>query len=124
MTRSTTTTARPIPAAPADLSPASAELWPALAADVQATMGGADVDFLVLGDVLRVRDRLARIRAALDAEGVTVEGSKGQTRPHPLLSVESALSRELADGMARLRLSGRDRWRFTVGPDGRLRSPG
>lgn len=111
------------PPAPADLSPESAAVWPGLAADIAITMGAAEVDFVVLHDVLLARDRLAQVRAVLDAEGLTVSGSKGQSRPHPLLVTESVLRREVADGLRRLRLDSTNRFNFEVGPDGRLRPP-
>ncbi len=111
---------RPIPPAPADLSPESRADWPGLAADVLATLGGAEVDFTMLGDMLRGRDRLAQVRDVLEREGLTVTGSKGQTRPHPLLVTESVLRREVADGYKRLRLDGSSRWRFDVTTEGRI----
>jgi len=119
--KSSTPSRAPIPPAPADLSPETAELWPGLAEDVRTTMGGGDVDYLALADTLRIRDRLAAVRTTIAAEGVTVEGSKGQTRPHPLLAVEVSLVRQVADGMTRLRLGGAERWRYSVDPEGRLR---
>ena len=48
---------------------------------------------LLLGNALRMLDRLAQVAAVL-AEGVTTEGSKGQVRAHPLLGVEAMLQRE------------------------------
>ncbi len=110
-----------VPPPPADLSPESAARWPGLVQDVQATMGAAEVDLLVLHDVLLARDRLAEVRAVLAAEGLTVGGSKGQSRPHPLLVAESVLRREVAQGLRRLRLDSAERYRFDVGPDGRLK---
>ncbi len=110
----------PVPPVPGDLSPESSALWPSLAADVAVTMGGGQVDFLALADVLRAADRLTQIRAVLDAEGPTVAGSKNQVRPHPLLVSESVLRREVAAGFAKLRLAGPDRWRFEVTRNGRL----
>jgi hypothetical protein len=118
MTKRRNTT--PVPPAPGDLSPESSALWPGLAADVAVAMGGGQVDFLALAGVLRAADRLAEIRAVLAAEGLTVKGSKGQSRPHPLLIAESVLRREVAQGMKSLRLSAADRHRFDVGDDGRL----
>lgn len=109
-----------LPAAPGDLSPESTALWPGLAADVATAMGGAQIDFELLHDLLAARDRLAQIRAVLDTEGPTVAGSKGQTRPHPLLVTEAVLRREVAEGFKRLRLAGPDRWRFEVTAHGRL----
>ncbi len=110
----------PVPPPPGDLSPESSALWAGLAHDVAAVMGGAEVDFVQLADVLRAADRLSQLRAVLDTEGPTVAGSKGQTRPHPLLVTESVLRREVAAGFAKLRLAGPDRWRFEVTRHGRL----
>lgn len=110
-----------VPSPPADLSPDSTALWEALAQDVVVTMGGAQVDFVVLYDLLLARDRLAEIRETLATEGLIVTGSKGQSRPHPLLVSESVLRREVAQGLRRLRLDSAERYRFDVGPDGRLK---
>ncbi len=110
----------PVPPAPDDLSAESRALWPGLAADVGVTMGGAQVDFVQLADVLRAADRLSQLRVVLDTEGPTVAGSKNQTRPHPLLVSESVLRREVADGFRKLRIVGADRWRFEVDRNGRL----
>ncbi len=60
---------------------------------------------LLLADVLRAMDRLAGCREVLDREGLTTEGSTGQTRPHPLLVAESVLRREIAAGFERLHLT-------------------
>ena len=109
-----------IPEPPADLSEESRALWPGLAADVRATTGGAVVDYLVLADALRAQDRLAQVRATLAVEGVTIAGSKGQTRPHPLLIAERTLRRDVAEAFARLGLGAKDRWRYTVTAAGRL----
>ena len=113
---------RSIPPAPPDLSPESQADWPGLAADVTVTLGGADLDFTMLADVLRGRDRLAQVRAVLENEGLTVQGSKGQTRPHPLLVSESVLRREVVAAFKRLRLDGSERWRFTVTEEGRIKA--
>ena len=108
------------PTPPADLSPESREAWPRLAADVCATLGGAEVDIIALGDMLRLRDRIAAVRAAIAADGPTVAGSRKQVRPNPLLAVELSLQRQVADAMRRLRLDGYDRHRVGVASDGRL----
>lgn len=113
-------TSRTIPPAPTDLSDTSRARWPGLAADVAATMGGAEADFLALANVLRAEDRLATVRTVLDAEGPTVTGSRGQTRPHPLLVSEAVLRREIATGLDRLGFGFRDRWRVRVARGGRL----
>lgn len=113
--------------APADLSETARAAWPGLVSDLRAVGCGAEPDLLLLANLLRAVDRLADVRAVLASEGLTVSGSKGQSRPHPLLSTEADLRREIADGFERLQLArgrtaahGRD-WRIQVGPDGRLK---
>ncbi len=113
-------TSRVVPPAPADLSELSRQRWPGLAADVTTTMGGAEADFAALAAVLRAEDRLAVLRAVLDAEGPTVTGSRGQTRPHPLLVSEAVLRREIASGMDALGFGFKNRWRVRVARGGRL----
>ncbi len=114
-----------VPDTPADLSEASAVLWPGLVADLEAAGAGAEVDLMLLADVLRARDRLAQVREILAAEGLTTTGSKGQTRPHPLLDVEASLRREVAVGLDRLQLSpARRTWALEVDSSGRLRRRG
>ncbi len=107
-------TSRVVPPAPADLSDLSRQRWPGLAADVVSTMGGADADLAALANVLRAEDRLATVRAVLDAEGPTVTGSRGQTRPHPLLVSESVLRREIASDMDSLGFGFKERFRVRV----------
>jgi P27 family predicted phage terminase small subunit len=79
------------PPAPEGLTKQSRDLWAGLRADLEAVNAGtatAEVDLVVLEQVLRARDRLQAVSTKLDADGVTVTGSKDQVRPHPLLSVE------------------------------------
>ena len=113
-----------IPPAPSDLSPQSAARWPGLASDVIASSGGAEVDFALLAHVLRAEDRLAQVQAILHSDGLTTTGSKGQTRPHPLLLAESVLRREVAQGFERLLLAPATAtrlYRTRVRGNGRLR---
>ncbi len=115
----------PVPDPPVDLSGASAMLWAGLVADLEAAKAGAEVDLILLADLLRARDRLAQVRDILTAEGLTTTGSKGQTRPHPLLDVEASLRREVAVGFDRLQLSpARRTWVLGVDSSGRLRGRG
>jgi hypothetical protein len=111
------------PKAPQGLSEASREAWKGLAADVLAFEDAAAVDLDLLDLVLRAADRLAAVRLVLDASGVTVAGSMGQIRPHPLLATESLLRSEIAQGYARLRLAPRERQGAGIyaGRNGRLR---
>jgi hypothetical protein len=116
-------------APPDDLSAASRALWPGLVADLavvamassKTTTVAAEVDLLLLADTLRARDRLEDIGAQIAKDGVTVDGSKGQVRPHPLLAVERALRAEVATGFERLELAPKRRpFAVKVGSGGRL----
>lgn len=109
---------------PADLSEDAQERWPGLVADVAAVNGRSEVDIRRLAELLRAEDRLAEVRGALRG-AVTVKGSTGQVRAHPLLAVEAALARQVADGYAALRLTADRRpLGVTVDPDGRLKPRG
>lgn len=111
---------RPVPSG---LSEASAALWPRLVTDLRDTSGVAEVDLLLLEDVLRAMDRLATVREVLATDGITVTGSKDQIRPHPLLVTESVLRRDIAAGFERLKLAPNRRlWDVSVTPTGRLKS--
>jgi P27 family predicted phage terminase small subunit len=110
----------PLPAAPEGLSAAAGALWDRLAGDLDtARRGAAEVDFLALEEVLRAWDRLAEVRAVLAEDGVTTDGSQGQTRPHPLLNVERTLSRVLTEGLRDLGMTKRS-YLVAVSSDGRL----
>ena len=112
---------RPKPPPPPDLSAASAAAWPGLTSDLEVATGASAVDLALLADLLRACDRLAQLRELLERDGLTVTGSQGQVRPHPVLAVESALRREVAQGWDRLGLSSRHRGFVEVLPSGRLR---
>jgi hypothetical protein len=47
-------------------------------------------------------ERWAECGAQLAADGLTVEGSMEQLRPHPLLKIEQALRREITEGLRKL----------------------
>lgn len=109
--------------APAGLTQESRDLWCGLRADLEAVNAGAataEVDLVVLEQVLRARDRLRAVSTKLDSDGVTVTGSKDQVRPHPLLSVERALRAEVAAGLKQLGLTGRSDYRLRVDASGRI----
>ena len=112
-----------VPPAPEGLSVASAKLWHGLGRDMATANGSggdpAEVDLLLLDQMLRRLDRLAEVRAVLDAEGLTTEGVKGQTRPHPLLAVAAQLERDIDQSVDRLGLSPLRRL-IPGGPGGRL----
>ena len=107
---------------PSDLSEESRRLFRRLVADLRALGGVAEIDALLLGDALRLRDRLAQIRVQLEVDGPTVAGSKGQVRPHPLIAVEQNLAREIRAAFDQLQLSPRRRSPMVVEVDaaGRL----
>jgi hypothetical protein len=106
---------------PAGLSAESQVLWAGFAADLIGIHGAlADVDGLLLEEVLRTRDRLDQVREKLAADGPTVTGSRGQTRPHPLLDMERALQRDMAVGLKRLGLAERV-WQDQPQADGRIK---
>jgi P27 family predicted phage terminase small subunit len=98
--------------APANLSKSAQAAWPELVEefcfvhDVEAP--GAS-DLLLLEELLHARDRLSEVRADIQRDGLVVAGSKGQSRPHPLLATERALERQVEDGLERLWLTPRHR---------------
>ncbi|HEX6254372.1 MAG TPA: P27 family phage terminase small subunit [Euzebyales bacterium] len=110
--------------APDDLSDASRRLFRRLVADRRALGGVAEVDALLLADALRLRERLAQVRAQLAVDGPTVAGSKGQTRPHPLIAAEQNLARDVRAAFDQLQLSPSKRPDVTeVDSAGRLVDP-
>ncbi len=106
------------------LSQASEALWDGLIADLRVVNQDQEVpevDELLLVDVLRARDRLSEIAGKIQEQGLTVEGSTGQLRPHPLLETEARLRAEVRSGLERLGLTGVGRtWQIHGGPGGRL----
>ncbi len=57
----------------------------------------------------RAAERLSEIDQRLAEETLTVSGSKGQLRPHPLLASEASLRRELIHGLQQLEFRLRNR---------------
>jgi len=93
-------------------------------ASPQVASGAAEVDLLMLVDVLRARAGLEQVREALDRDGLTFAWTKGQDRPHPLLSTEANLRTEIAAGFDRLKLSASKRgddYGIEIGRNGRLK---
>jgi hypothetical protein len=107
---------------PSDLSPKALELRQGLVSDLEARWNhpAAEVDLVLLDDVLRAVDRLADVGALIAAEGLTVKGSTGQQRPHPMLAVEVALRKEVAAGLKTLGLVPREDVRVVADSTGRL----
>jgi phage terminase small subunit len=97
---------------PDDLSPDAQRRWDELVADlreIHSVAEPAESDLIILAGLLRAQDELEVVAAAIWRDGTTVSGSRGQTRPHPLLSVERALREEIARGLERLWLTPRHR---------------
>jgi hypothetical protein len=80
------------PAPPRGLSRRSRDFWRA----VDAEFVLAPPDFELLRGICTTMDRLDEVRSAISRDGVTVPGSKGQIRPHPLLAEERGLNVTLA----------------------------
>jgi len=95
----------PFPDPPVGLSPASTAVWPRLVADLQAIRNASAGNLLRLEGALLARDRLRAVTEALDAAELVTEGSTGQRRPNPLLTLEAALRREVASTLASLGLA-------------------
>ena len=68
--------------APSGLGKAGRELW----RDIMAEFGLAPHELAILVQVCRIVDRLEAIEAELAAAPLTVAGSTGQPRAHPLLA--------------------------------------
>ena len=70
---------------PSHLQESGGHLWNTTLQDWSLT----DADMVVLVTACECADRLALIRAALDADGVMITDPSGRVRSHPLLAAES-----------------------------------
>jgi P27 family predicted phage terminase small subunit len=70
-----------IPRAPAGLKARGRRFWRRVASAYELTTS----EFMILEEVCRTLDSLDAMQSALNSEGVTVEGSAGQPRAHPVL---------------------------------------
>lgn len=94
--------------APADLSASTRALWAGLVKEFKLVHGvkaPGESDVIRLGEVLRAVDRLEAVGARLGQDGLTVLGSRGQERPHPLLNTERELRAEVGRGLVALGLT-------------------
>lgn len=66
---------------------------------------GDGASLAMLQELCGTLQRLREVQAVIAAEGLTVEGSQGQRRPHPLLATEDALRRSLLAHARSLRLT-------------------
>jgi hypothetical protein len=84
------------PKAPSGLDPAGKALWAAILGRYELSPG----ELALLGQACRVADVLERLDGELRAAELTVEGSTGQLRPHPLLAA-TAEQRKVFDTLLR-----------------------
>jgi hypothetical protein len=77
--------------APSGLGRSGRALW----RDLQAEFGFAAHELAILMQVCRIVDRLDAIEAELSGATLTVEGSTGQPKAHPLLAEWRAQARVL-----------------------------
>jgi hypothetical protein len=82
--------------APSGLGKAGRALW----REVMAEFGLAPHESAILVQVCRCLDRLDAIEGELAGAPLTVEGSQGQPRPHPLLS-EQRMQARLLESLSR-----------------------
>lgn len=94
------------PEPPRELSDSSHELWGAI---VGAKLARSPERLEALHEALRLRDRLAEIRAALVGAPLTVTSERsGLTRANPLLRLESETARDFARRWRELGLNERE----------------
>jgi len=74
------------PSPPSHLAPEEVQIW----RDVVAEYRGTTSSLALLANGLEAHQRARECREAIDKEGMTVEGTAGQLKAHPLLSVERA----------------------------------
>ncbi|MEX0755764.1 MAG: P27 family phage terminase small subunit [Actinomycetota bacterium] len=90
------------PGPPKHLKRRSRAFWRSVVATYELTEG----DYVLLRSACETMDRLDEVRALIDEEGLTVPGSKGQLRPHPLLGAEKDARIGLARLLRELHLEG------------------
>jgi phage terminase small subunit len=82
---------RATPRAPEGLGRPGRKLWRSILAVYELS----PAELVMLGRACRTADLLAQADTALAEDGLTVEGSVGQLRPHPLLRTLAELERVL-----------------------------
>jgi P27 family predicted phage terminase small subunit len=90
-----------IPAPPRDLSADGRALWRTLIDEYTF----ADSDLTLLHQLCSAVDRVRACQRKIARDGLTVTGSTGQPRPHPLLSVEAEFRRQTLACVRALRLT-------------------
>ena len=85
---------KPPPQPPEGLTEAQGQLWEALAAEHKDRFEPGEI--LQLRSLIDVARHLEDARRQLETDGLMVDGSMGQKRAHPLISLEAKLRAELA----------------------------
>lgn len=88
---------------PTHLSPESKKLWRKIAASYAGIEGDASGE-KILQSLCECLDRLTAISEQIGREGLTVPGSQGQPRAHPLLASETEHRRMVLAHYRALRL--------------------
>jgi P27 family predicted phage terminase small subunit len=94
-------TKRP-PKPPQHLRGEAADLWRRTLDEYEFTDAAS---LAILRQACETLARIREVQAVIAADGLTVEGSKGQRRPHPLLATEDMLRRSLLAHARSLRLT-------------------
>lgn len=89
-------------APPRGLSAAGKHLWSATVAEYEFE-GAADL--ALLAELCQAFDGARACRARIARDGLMVDGSAGQPRPHPLLAIEDAYRRSMLACVRALRLT-------------------
>src|SRR6185312_3858787 len=87
---------------PRDLSADGRALWRTLNDEYTFAPGS---DFTLLHQLCSAVDKVRACQRQIAREGLTVAGSTGQVRPHPLLSVEAEFRRQTLACVRALRLT-------------------
>lgn len=90
------------PRAPAGLQRRGRAFWRQVVADYELSTA----ELALLAETAGVLDEIDRLRAAITEEGVTVAGSKGQPRAHPLWTELQRSRATLGRLIAQLQLPG------------------
>lgn len=77
---------RSAPRGPGDLKAAGKALWKSILADLSEGWELDARELHFLARACRCADELAALEKAVDRDGFTVEGSRGQTTVHPALA--------------------------------------